>query len=58
MSGPAANFARLLDMKGKEVLRIDSDSNFELPQNLVPGTYVLQIHSTQLISNHSLIIVE
>jgi len=58
MTGPAANLARLLDMKGKEVLRIQAQSNFELPQNLKPGTYLLQVHSTQLISNHSLIIVE
>jgi hypothetical protein len=58
MTGPAANFARLLDMKGKEVLRIQAQTNFELPQNLKPGTYLLQVHSTQLISNHSLIIVE
>lgn len=58
VSGPEANFARLLDMHGKEVLRMAINTTISLPQNLESGTYLLQIHSKQLISNHSLIIID
>lgn len=56
VSGAEATFARLLDMKGKEVLQFEMNAPIALPQEIRSGTYLLQIHSEQLITNHSLII--
>jgi photosystem II stability/assembly factor-like uncharacterized protein len=58
VSGVEATFARLLDMKGKEVLQFEMNAPIALPQELKSGTYLLQIHSEQLITNHSLIIID
>ena len=58
VSGAEATFARLLDMKGKEVLQFEMNAPIALPQEIRSGTYLLQIHSEQLITNHSLIIID
>jgi hypothetical protein len=58
LSGPEATFARLLDMKGKEVFQFEMNSPMVLPQELKSGTYLLQIHGQQLISNHPLIVLD
>jgi hypothetical protein len=58
LSGPAANFVRLLDMKGKEVFRMHTDTEIQLPLDLKAGTYLLQVHGGELISNHSIIVVD
>lgn len=58
VSGAEATFARLLDMKGKEVLQFEMNAPIALPQEISSGTYLLQIHSEQLITNHSLIIID
>jgi hypothetical protein len=58
LSGPEATFVRLLDMKGKEVFRAQTDSAIHLPQDLKSGTYLLQVHGDKLISNHALIVIE
>ncbi len=58
VSGAEATFARLLDMKGKEVLQFEMNAPITLPQELKSGTYLLQIYSEQLITNHSLIIID
>ena len=58
VSGAEATFARLLDMKGKEVLQFEMNAPIALPQEIMSGTYLLQIHSEQLITNHSLIIID
>jgi hypothetical protein len=58
LSGPEATFVRLLDMKGKEVFRTQTNSEIQLPQDLKSGTYLLQVHSTTLISNHQIIVID
>lgn len=58
VSGAEATFARLLDMKGKEVFQFEMNAPMVLPQELKSGTYLLQIHGQQLISNHTLILLD
>jgi photosystem II stability/assembly factor-like uncharacterized protein len=58
VSGAEATFARLLDMKGKEVLQFEMNAPIALPQEIRSGTYLLQIHGQQLISNHTLIVLD
>ena len=58
VSGAEATFARLLDMKGKEVFQFEMNAPMVLPQELKSGTYLLQIHGQQLISNHTLIVLD
>ena len=58
VSGAEATFARLIDMNGKEVLQFEMNAPIALPQELRSGTYLLQIHSEQLITNHVLIIID
>jgi len=57
-SGSGIVLARLIDMKGKEIVRYTTDEKIYLPQEIKAGTYLLQLHSTSLISNHTLIVVE
>ena len=56
--GPPGEVIRLLDLKGKEILKASYNANFTLPQNLNAGTYMLQIQSQAIISNIKLLIVE
>jgi len=58
LSGPQATYVRLLDMKGKEVFRTQTDSEIQLPPDLESGTYLLQIHGEQLISNHTIVVID
>jgi hypothetical protein len=57
-SGSDIEMARLIDMKGKEIMRFSAGQEIYLPQEIKAGTYLLQLHSTTLISNHTLIVVE
>jgi hypothetical protein len=57
-SGSDIEMARIIDMKGKEIMRYAAGQQIYLPQEIKAGTYLLQLYSTTLISNHTLIVVE
>ena len=57
-TGSDIEMARLIDMKGKEIMRYPAGQKVYLPQEIKAGTYLLQLHSATLISNHTLIVIE
>ena len=58
LNGAEVDFARLMDQKGKEVARWMAGAELKLDANLKAGVYLLQLHSTQLISNHQIVVID
>ena len=58
LSGAQGEWARLIDQNGKEVARWINVAEIKLDGQTKAGTYLLQVYSNELISNHTLIVVE
>jgi len=58
LSGAQGEWARLIDQNGKEVARWINVAEIKLDGQTKAGTYLLQVYSKELISNHTLIVVE
>jgi hypothetical protein len=58
IQGPEFEQVVLLDLSGKEVKRYQKNEALILPAALNAGTYLLQIQSTKLISNLSIVVVQ
>jgi hypothetical protein len=58
VSGTTYEYILLCDINGKTIKRFDTSKELQIPYEIKAGTYLLQIHSHDYISNHPIVITQ